>query len=347
MNDKYQEAIDLFEQIYFDENGKLNCYAYNPFEQDSEKYWKLGKKQGRADDGQSKITGRSVFTPRIRRQPIKDEYNPGEVSGYKYFLTLDHQGIFDHHFDAFLLANKGCIKEIDITNMTREEVMTRVREMLHMSNEEVMEQFNIQSTYSTKVKLELLVDDIIHSYFEQKGQEITDKTGGPEWGMRITTEGSMVQQETVGYDSKSLSRIMINPNDSTFGMWEDEIGYNVLTPEENDISKIRISFDDRFTDVNSELGQLIYTTLRERFTERQIEEETQLETGSAEDVSTTLDTLTLEQLENYLQTIQASNESKREEVRKIELIKQIKQAQQEGLQLDAQIRDAKAQNRGE
>lgn len=268
----YPDSMALFEEIYFDKNGNFAFDAHNAHSQDSDKYWDLGKDNTLGGDGRSKIVGRSFFTPRIRRQPVCDEHTPSKITGYKYFLTLDYQGMFDYHFDAFLQSNQDCIKEIDISNMSKEEILIKVNEILHMSNEQVMELFNIQSTYSTKVKLELLVDDIISSYFSKKEEEIIQKIGNPEWGIRVESKKHMVKQETVGYDPQSKSNIYINPTSNNGGPWEERICYNVLTPKEPCIAEIRIAFDDEHTYVTSELGQFIYSSLKDRFTERQIEE---------------------------------------------------------------------------
>lgn len=60
-----------------------------------------------------------------------------------------------------------------------------------------------------------------------------------------------------------------------------------------------------------------------------------------------LENMDLEQLERILQQEDARNQVKKENLRKQQLISQIKAAQQEGNDLDKQIIDAKSQNRGE
>lgn len=270
MAKKYQESLDLFEKIYFKEDELLDKGGYSLFYGNNKKeYSKLGRDNSALGDGVSKIIGKSAFTPRIlKKTVIKDKK---EVESDRYYLTLDNQGRFDHHFDQFYTKNSKNIQEIDITDMSKEDIMSKVEQILNMSNEEIMTMFNIQETYSTKVKIELLLDDVVQQYFEQQGQEIKKKAYGPEWGIRTITDKGRVLQDSCGFDYKGKSTILINTEGkSEYDNNVDEISYKVLTPEENDISKIRITIEK--ANVNSELGQLILQTLQERFTEREIEE---------------------------------------------------------------------------
>lgn len=264
MAKKYKESLDLFKKIYFKEDGELDREGYSLFYSNNKKeYCKLGKDNSILGDGKSKIIGKSAFTPRIVK---KDET---EAESAKYYLTLDNQGKFDHHFDQFYMSNIKNIHEIDIIDMTEEDIMSKVEQILNMSNEEIMNMFNIQETYSTKVKIELLIDDVVKQYFEQQAQEIIEEAYGPEWGIRTTYKGCVLQ-DSCGYNNNSKSIIHINP-EGKYPYNGDKISYKVLTPRENDISKIRI--DIKEANVSSELGQLILQTLQERFTERETEEQ--------------------------------------------------------------------------
>ena len=89
MAEKYQDSIDLFREIYFSQDGTLDVKGYR------EKYEKKGRDYGA--DGRSKIAGKSAFTPMIKRNALPTDWQHNH-SGDRYYLTLDPQGLFDHHF---------------------------------------------------------------------------------------------------------------------------------------------------------------------------------------------------------------------------------------------------------
>lgn len=256
MENKYQESLDLFEKIYFNEKGRLDRKSfYEPYYKiDSEKYVELGKDVER--DYRSKIVGKSVFTPKIICQK-----NDDPTIGYNYFLTLDEQGQFDHHC---LLIFGNAIKKIDVTSMSREEIMTIVEQMLNMSNEEIMTMFNIKQVYSPNIKIGLILDDVVQKYSEQQGQEL-QKYYGPEGGIRIKSE-----KEEINISERDNGFIQILSSQDSEPVYES-VSYKVLSGRESNLDKIRLDIEK--SNVNSRLGKLILETLEERFTERQIEEE--------------------------------------------------------------------------
>ena len=277
MEEQIKKSLALFEEIYFtpDGNFDIDGFAHKHYISSHKKY-NLAKDDSFLGDNNSQIIGKSVFTPRIIERPIKKTGEDGKetVVGHKYFLTLDNQGILGHHFASFYEKNLRNIREIDVTNMPKQGIMEKVEQILNMSNEEIIELFNIKKTYSTKLKLALIIDDISLKYFESKGAKVTERSGDAEQYIETKTDSGMIRQASEYYASNSESEIDIAESTDRFGLWTDEIYYKVLTPEEDEISKIRIEInygDERFksTDVNSELGKLILDTLKERFTERE------------------------------------------------------------------------------
>lgn len=286
MEKQIKKSLALFEEIYFkpDGNFDIDGFAHKHYISSHKKY-NLAKDDSFLGDNNSQIIGKSVFTPRIIERPIKKTGEDGKetVVGHKYFLTLDNQGILGHHFDSFYGSNLRNIREIDVTNMPKQGIMEKVEQILNMSNEEIIELFNIKKTYSTKLKLALIIDDISLKYFESKGAKVTERSGDAEQYIETKTDYGMIRQASEYYASNSESEIDIAESTDRFGLWTDEIYYKVLTPEEDEISKIRIEInygDERFkrTDVNSELGKLILDTLKERFTEREEQEAGELVT---------------------------------------------------------------------
>lgn len=368
---KYQDSLDLFEQIYYTEDGKLkkDDWRENSYDEDSSTYGKFARDKSYEADGRSKLVGRSAFSPRIRRIPAFQtkenaqgrKINTMNFEGYKYVLTLDEQGQFDHHIYGFLSENrvKGNVTEFDITDKSKEEVLGLVREMLSMSNEEIMKRFGIDKIYSDQVKLELLLDDVIQDYLNRTNTQVLSKTYGPEYGIRMETSNGEVNLE-----HQSSPSIDIYGKDGK----NDIIYYELL---EGDHLKtddpLRVKIDEKMTHAETELGNLLLQTLRERFSEKssQLDGKEGQQTGEVAPLDTDyisdgseeshpvdetekndLNNLSSEELEKILNETLESNNAKAEELeilKKQNLIKRIIKAQEEGKALDAQIRDAKAQ----
>lgn len=256
MDKKYQNSLDLFEEIYFNEKGRLDKKSFreSQYGRDSKRYMELGRDKGR--DNRSKIIGKSAFTPKIIRERNLEEPDLGD----NYFLTLDAQGRFDHHLPLQYL-NKD--KRINVTMMTKEEIMTKVEQLLNMTNEEIMTMFNIESNYLSNINIALILDDVISNYFEQQGQKF-EKTYYPEKDITIKSEKEEIVIGTASLKYGNLIMLKEGSNQKEF------INYEILTGIKSDIDAIRVDIKD--VDVNSELGKVLLRTLEERFVERQLTE---------------------------------------------------------------------------
>lgn len=260
---KYEDSLKLFEKIYYDENGNLREGGFEQVRAgsvDIDTYEQLVR--NRADNGRSNIVGRSAFSPRILKKVIHSEYN--DRPAYKYLLTLDNQGQFDYHFNLFYDANKDNIKEIDITSMSKEQVLTEVRNILEMSNEEIIQKFNIQKTYNSQVRVELALDDVVQDYLLKNGINVTKRAYGPEWGMRTTSDILAVNQNH-SYNTSEIEICEKKPEGGDIHCG-DIIEYTVS--EES--GKIHVEVNEGIEGLNTELGKRMLKTLIERFTEREV-----------------------------------------------------------------------------
>lgn len=115
--------------------------------------------------------------------------------------------------------------------------------------------------------------------------------------------------------------------------------------EEYEEDKEAIEFVENAVDIDLDLLEKKFNLTSDKNIHQDIENET-----TYEEASTNLENLTEEELSNMLKSIEINNKAKEEELKSIQkrkLIAQIIQEQQKGRVLDAQIRDAKSQNRGE
>lgn len=329
--EKYQDSLDLFRSCYF-KNGALipEDYTFRGTS-DSDRYRSEGLDW--KHDRMSKITGRSMFTPRVLRKNVD--------GNDRYFLTLDIQGRFDHHFDYFYQSNKDNIKEIDITEMKEEEVMQHVRGILNMSNEEVMKAFNIKRTYRPKVKLALIIDDVITDYLVEQGldDQITWRDGNPEAGINTNAAGLKIANKFRGYDEyEECSIKILYSSEEAEKRMVDRYYYKLNNPKEEDIEKMRVDIDLSEGEPETELGRRILSMLQERFTDRVVEGEQKGE----EEPQIDLSNCSSEELIQRLADIRQGNGQKEEEFKAL-LIEQIKAAMQRGVDLDKLIEEAKRQ----
>lgn len=274
MKKRFEKSLKLFEDIYFP-FGELETYNYFVGD-DNIQYW-LKAKDKTINYGESEIFGRSVFCPRIvcrKAKPADLVFNKEKKRfvGDRFFLTLDPQGCYDSDFSYFWDVNRQNIKEreIDVTDMSKEEIMQEVEKILNMSNQQIMDRFDIKDVGSANIKIELLLDDLIYDYFASKQQEFISGEYGTRWGMRTIFNNGSVQQQRHVLKKTDYSEILINPEGENPFTNEDYIKYKVLNPEENETEKIKIIIEE--VNVNSELGKKILQMLQYRFVEKHIEE---------------------------------------------------------------------------
>ena len=248
---KYKESLELFEEIYFKDDVFDTDSFYDSdgrVDRDSKKYKELAKDKSDLGDNRSKIVGKSAFTPKIITKIIDPDM------GNEYFFTLDSQGKFTHHFQF-----PYRVKEIAIPwNASKEEIMNRAEQILNMSNEEVMKEFNITTLDTPIRKIELIIADTINKYLEEKG--INSKEYYHEHGMMIRD------------DEEEISIYHHNERDTVELLNQrEEIFYELLTGRETNLDKMKISIKEAKGD--SELFKKILGTLEERFEEKKIENE--------------------------------------------------------------------------
>ena len=276
MKNRFDKSLKLFEEIYF--MGKELCTHNYFIGGDKSEYWSKAKYIDTGfSDGKSAIFGRSAFCPRIicrRAKPNSIKYNKakGIFEGNRFFLTLDPQGCYDADFAYYWDANRENIKEreIDVTDMSKKDIMQEVERMLNMSNQEIMTRFNIQDVGSANIKIELLVDDLVYDYLESKQQDFVSGAYDSGLGIRTVFGMGSVQQRRDAIKEKKYSEILINPDGQDPFSYKDYIKYNVLDAEEIDIDKIRIKIEE--ANVSSEMGKKILEMLQERFSEKKTKE---------------------------------------------------------------------------
>ena len=333
---KYQDSLYLFEEIYYTGSGELKKEDWKGRSLNSNTYNDIGVSNEYSNSGRSQIVGRSAFTPRIVRKPVSGVWQKFGDEEYKYFLTLDSQGKFDDHFALFYENNSENINEIDITDMSKEDVLNEVKQMLSMSNEEIMKKFNIKKTYSPQVKLELLLDDIIQEYLLERGIEVSSYRYGPEWGMFVDTDSGEIRQKHRGISEYSDIKICE----------EDRIFYKLVSGI-HEYDDIRVEIEEEITgELQSELGKKLLETLRERFTEKQAEKDeaeqpVQEDSEVVSEYNGEYDEYSISSLESILKQTEDSNRNKERKIKELEekneLIRKILQAKAKGKELDSRI----------
>ena len=125
-----------------------------------------------------------------------------------------------------------------------------------------------------------------------------------------------VKGESIG-SQEEVRKFVLEANEESVGNYKIEEDYAKQEDKKN----------DNYADIYGKID--MKAIINDGITEK-----------DSEDFSN-LNNKTVEELEEYLQTIKGNNSSKREEIRRIELINKIKEAQQEGKELDNKIREAK------
>lgn len=240
-----EEALKLFSEMYLPEETDLIAYL----EENGLKIGTMRSHYGKMDgiqDGISKILGTNAFAPMMMVDEVLDDDDNLQK---RIFLSLHPQGKFNHLMTGSISFNKRDKKRIDVTDMSREEILDRVSELLSMSNEEIMNAFAIEYPYTPWYKFALILDDVVTGYCMKNEQEETQFKYYPEMIYRSFGNGTSIQ---------------ITDTDIKIG--DEYIKYRMLDDKQSDISEMRVEILD--SKINSELGQALLGILQERFIDR-------------------------------------------------------------------------------
>lgn len=271
----YKKSLEIFEEIYFDKDGNLDKtnWGAGPDKLDKEEYLEKGYHSFLRI---SNIRGRSAFTPKIIFRPSNEGCYDGNG---RFFLTLDKKGLFtSQKTDYVYKAND--IREIDITDWSREEILEEVKNILNFSNEEIMKHFNVEDLGCPFLTTALLIDDVIQSYFEDNDYKYRQ---GIYW------EESLTRNAEKNCDNGMKRKIQLNcdPEDR-YESWqiiavkeyiddsnknyitEKKIIFEIITPETmSDIGNIQVRIKE--TEGKSELLDRVIDMLETKFANRQNE----------------------------------------------------------------------------
>ena len=223
--DKDQDALTVFEKAYFQEGIEYaKDWNYNNIS-NGESFRKTIDSYGK-----NKVTGKNAFSPYVNAVLDNDGKAKYELSLFKgKFLSLGNG-------DASAPKCKGAI---EITDLSKEEIMELVKKMLEMTNEEVLEQYK-PDILDDRIIMALLIDDEIQRYFESAGIIATDI----EYG----TASDIVHYKT--NDGRNIRII----NHSNIQDEDDVAKYNRFSIILGDDDEIQIDLDN--ASKFAETGQL-------------------------------------------------------------------------------------------
>lgn len=119
-------------------------------------------------NGKSKIIGNNVFSPRIKK--VKKIFKKDDSEQAKYVLTIHPK--LPNNIKGRIRRNKIKEIELDIDSMSMDEIIDKVKLVLNMTNEEIMEYFGIKRKWFSRKTLDFLDnhDDKVrrHRIFEEK-----------------------------------------------------------------------------------------------------------------------------------------------------------------------------------
>lgn len=253
----YQEALELFEQSYFPEGIKSakdwnRDFVLRTFLKNFE--------DANNSKSPSTIIGRNAFSPYIG---IENDKNGKE----RYKLSL-YKGKFyglGYNADAPL-----CDNEIDITDMSKDEIVALVRSMLLMTNEDVIEQF--KPHLDDRLIVALIIDDEIQRSFESDGtKDIQSSYEGSFQGNCIeyyTADGKTIHignyhKEDDDLNNNKLSVLFDNGDQISIRI-ENEYNYS----RNRSISSIKIEDIHESSSTENKLQQSIIGKLKDRFINR-------------------------------------------------------------------------------
>lgn len=271
---EYRKSLEIFEEIYFDKDGNLDKTNWGAGldKLDKEDYLEKGYHNFMRI---SNIRGRSAFTPRIIFRPSNEGCYDGNG---KFFLTIE-KGLFSLQLtDYFYKANN--IREIDITDWSKEEIMEEVKKILNFSNEEIMRQFNVKDLGSPFETTALLIDDVVQNYFEDNDykyrqglywEESITRNAKKKCENRIEREIQVDCKPEDRYESWQIivvKEFMIDSDKEYYT--EKKIIFEIITPETmSDIGNIQVRIKE--TEGKSELLDRVIDMLETKFANRQNE----------------------------------------------------------------------------
>ena len=277
MTDNYKKSLELFEMIYFDENGDIDKSNWG-FGIDN-----LDKKEYIENvyvpiTKISRIRGRSAFTPRIIFKTSNKGWRYDEG---KFFLTLDQKGRFAAQRTKYFYKEND-ITEIDISDWSKKDIMEEVEKILNFSNEEIMKYFSIKDLGSPYLTTALLIDDVIQDYLED-GFKADKVTPGGYY------EDSILRKACKKLDNEAKRNFAAECRPiEPFKSWQligvkeitsdsdkdyyttNRIVYRIITPEKvGDIGSIQVRIED--VKGQSECIDRIIDMLEEKFPDRENE----------------------------------------------------------------------------
>lgn len=250
MQEKYQEVLDSFRKIFFNKDGTLRDDGFKRAQQ----YAEID------DKGRTSIVGNNMFSPYLSREPV-DHNNPNNV---RWYLKLKN-GKFDDRLPWSPGKGNQSKFRIDVTDMSQEEIMGKVLQILKMSNEEVIETFGVNMPGIDYIGF--IIDDVINNYFEQMGQTITNEIYQNQYYTTRYTIGEPKEQLSVTQEKiNGVIEVYLNETD-------DSISYRIMDSKESSMNCSETKIEITEENVSSELGKKILEKIKERFTEKQITEQ--------------------------------------------------------------------------
>lgn len=253
-DDRYQEALTTFEQAYFpdgvtstkewDYNSIINCIPFR-----------------KTLDAQGKniVTGRNAFSPYINTDINKEGKEKYELSLFKgKFLNLGSSA-----------SAPKCKGAIEITDLQKEEVMELVKQMLSMTNEEVLQQYK-PDIDDDRIIMALLIDDEIQRYFESAGVKVTEVGYGTSADIvsyttdngrkiRIVDESNMPDEN--GAVNNNRLHIILSDNDEI----QIDLDNDSRFAKDGQISSMVVENIQENPSVDDELHKRIVSLLQSRF----------------------------------------------------------------------------------
>lgn len=243
---------------------------------DNDRYFQMAIDRSFVSEGGSLIIGRSFFSPRIVKGQIKKRriYRQKVIKEYRYYLTIDCSNNMECDRKKFFSENDGRIAEIDITDFTKQQIMSKVEEFLHMSNEDVSREYHIRRNGSPEFEIKLKIHDMALRLFESEKANILQMGYNHKGRVKLETDKGSITQETFLFDSDEIHVITINlENEESLGK-QDKIFYRIINSKECGIMKTKFEILDEYkgiykTYVDSELGKLLFENLEILFKEQE------------------------------------------------------------------------------
>ena len=253
-DDRYQEALTTFKQAYFSDGvTSTKEWDYNSIINN------IPFRKTLDAQGKNRVTGRNAFSPYINT----DIDNEGKE---KYELSLFKGKFFNLGSSASAPKCKGAV---EITDLPKEEVMELVKQMLSMTNEEVLQQYK-PDIDDDRIIMALLIDDEIQRYFESTGVKPTEVGYGTSVdivsyttddgrNIRITDESNMPDEK--GVVNNNRLHIILSDNDEI----QIDLNNDSRFSKDGQISSMVVENIQENPSVDDELHKRIVSLLQSRF----------------------------------------------------------------------------------